>query len=140
VVVIANTIVMLFELDPLDIFGAGSGNRSVHFLFRGKIGVGCIDVGGSLKISMTITFLSKKVVSDPNLIDHLAPKHGFEGVACVVLQPWASPINKKLLNRRSLRFPTNNPIGKGVDISTTIHLRIQQRLLGGFILQSRNFD
>ncbi len=132
--VIVDTIVMLFELDPLDNFGESSGNGSVHFLFRGKTRVGCIDVGVSLKMLTTITPLSKKVVSDPNLIDQLAPKHGFERVACVVLQPWASPINKKLLNKRSLRFPTNNPIGEGVDISATIHLRIQQRLLGGFIL------
>jgi len=49
------------------------------------------------------------VVSNPNLINQQAPKHGFEGVACVVLQPWASPINKELLNKRSLRSPTKNP-------------------------------
>jgi hypothetical protein len=87
----------------------------------------------------TITPPSKKVVSYHNLIDQLAPKHGFEGPTCVVLQPRASPINMKLLNSRSLRFPTNNPIGEGVEISTTIQVRIQQRLLGGFILQSKSF-
>jgi hypothetical protein len=33
------------------------------------------------------------------------------------LQPWASPINKKILNRRSLRSLAKNPIGEGVETS-----------------------
>jgi hypothetical protein len=39
---------------------------------------------------------------------------------------------------RSLRFLGNNSIGEGVEILATIQVRIQQRLLGGFILQSIN--
>ncbi len=82
----------------------------------------------------------KKVVSNPNLIDQHAPKHGFEGVACVVLQLQVSPINKKSLNMRSLKSLAKNPSSEGVEISTTIQVKIQQRLLGGFILQSRSLD
>jgi hypothetical protein len=82
----------------------------------------------------------KKVVSNPNLIDQHASKHGFEGVACVVLQLQVSPINKKSLNRRSLKSLAKNPISEGVEISTTIQVKIQQRLLGGFTLQSRSLD
>jgi len=69
VVVIVGAIVMLFELDPLDTFGASSGNGSVHSLSKGKIGVGCTNAGGSSKMLVTTTFPSKKVVSNPNLID-----------------------------------------------------------------------
>ncbi len=116
-VVIAGVVAMLLESDPLDIFGASSGNVSVHYLSRGKIKVGCIDVVGPSKMLAIATPPSKKVVSDPNLIDQQAPKHGFEGVACVVLQLRAPPINNKLLNRRSLKSPTKNPIGEGVVIS-----------------------
>jgi hypothetical protein len=39
-------IALLLEYDPLDTFGASSGNGRVHYLFRGKTGVGCIEVGG----------------------------------------------------------------------------------------------
>ncbi len=46
-VVIVGAIVMLFESDPLDTFGAGSGNGSVHSISKGKIGVGCTNAGGS---------------------------------------------------------------------------------------------
>jgi hypothetical protein len=56
------------------------------------------------------------------------------------LQLWASPINKKLLNKRLLKSPANYPISEGVEISITIQMKIQQRLLGGFILQSKSFD
>jgi hypothetical protein len=75
VVVKANAIVMLFELDPLDTFGVGSGNGSVHFFSRGKTRVGCIDACGSSETSKTSKTLatatppSRKVVLDPNLID-----------------------------------------------------------------------
>jgi len=78
---------MLFESNPLDTSSVSSGNGSVHSLSRGKIGVGCIDASGSLQMLMTTTCPSKNVVSYPNLIDQLAPKHGFERAACVVLQP-----------------------------------------------------
>jgi hypothetical protein len=43
------------ESNLLDTSGASSGNGSVHSLSRGKIGVGCIDVGGSLKMLTTVT-------------------------------------------------------------------------------------
>ncbi len=99
-----------------------------------------MNVGGSSKMLAIATPPSKKVVSNPNLIDQQAPKNGFEGATYVVLQPWASPINKKLLNRLSLRSPTKNPIGEGVEILTTIQMRILQRLLGRLILQYRSFD
>jgi len=69
VVVIVGAIVMLFESNPLDTFGAGNGNGSVHSLSKGKIEVGCTNAGGSSKMLMTTTLPSKKVVSNPNLID-----------------------------------------------------------------------
>jgi hypothetical protein len=60
---------MLLESVPLDTFGACNGNGSVHSFSRGKIGVGCTNVGGTSKMLVTTTFPSKRVVSDPNLID-----------------------------------------------------------------------
>ncbi len=87
-VVTTGAIAMLLESNPLDISGAASsGYGSVHYLSRGKIGVGYIDAAGSSKMLAIATFPSKKVVSNPNLIDQQAPKHGFEGITYVVLQP-----------------------------------------------------
>ncbi len=37
-VIIVGVVAMLFELDPLDTYGVGNGNGSVHSLFRGKTG------------------------------------------------------------------------------------------------------
>jgi hypothetical protein len=72
----------------------------MYILFLKAKMVGCIDVGGSSKMLAIATPPSKKVVSKPNVIDQQAPKHGFGGATYVVLQPQASPINKKLLNMR----------------------------------------
>ncbi len=47
VVVLLGVVAMLFESNPLETYGVGSGNGNVHFLSRGKIGASCIDVGGS---------------------------------------------------------------------------------------------
>jgi hypothetical protein len=68
-VVIANALAMLFESNPFETSGAGNGNGGVHPLSRGKNGVGCIDACGSSKMLSIATPPSKKVVSNPNLID-----------------------------------------------------------------------
>lgn len=85
--VTTGAIAMLLESNPLDISGASTGYGSVHYLSRGKIGVGYIDAIGTSKMLAIATSPSKKVVLDPNLIGQQAPKHGFEGVTYVVLQP-----------------------------------------------------
>ncbi len=68
-VVIANALAMLFESDPFETSSAGNGNGSVHPFSRGKNGVGCIDACCSSKKLSIATLPSKKVVSNPNLID-----------------------------------------------------------------------
>jgi hypothetical protein len=66
---VVSAVAMLLESDPLDTFGVGGGNGSVHYLSRDKIGVGCIDACVSFKMLRIATPPSKKVVLDPNLIN-----------------------------------------------------------------------